>query len=398
MGPLRRSLGCAGVRPVIRPLLVALAALAMPLNGAVAECRAVAVTAHGRPVVGIEDLVVDEALGQAVLSTYDRRAASGKAGGGLFLLPLAALAGERAEAVELSANLHLKGEFRPHGMDLRVETDGSRSVLVVNRRCNDDTVVERFSFVGDVLRHEGTVESPLLCRANEVVFLDAERFLFTSDHGGCGWAAGVLENALNLHRGFVGLVKEGRVLVLAEGIGFANGLLPDRAADRLFVAATREDAVLIYRLSALLAGDGTTVPERIAVPGGPDNLSRAVSGVLEDRVLAAVHPSLFALALHRFGLPGGATAPTRIVALGPDGMEDGVEVVAEDDWHRLSGATVAAAWRGGLIAGSATSDRLLVCGDGPSGANRSSGWAAPEVPKISGALLLFFFSDCDGTP
>lgn len=348
---------------------------------AFADCRAVAVTAHGRPVTGIEDLVVDDARGQAVLSAYDRRAAPEKAGGGLFLLPLAALAGERAEAVELSAGFHPQGGFRPHGMDVRGEADGSRSVLAVNRRWTGDTVVERFSLTGDVLRHRGTVKSPLLCRANEVAFLDGERFLFTSDHGGCGWAAGVLEDVLNLHRGFVGLVEEGRALVLATGIGFANGLLPDPAADRLFVAATREDAVLVYRLSALLEGNGAAVPERIAVPGGPDNLSHAAGGVLAGRVLAAVHPSLFALALHRFGLPfglpGGATAPTRIVALGPNG----VEVVAEDDGRRLSGATVAVAWSGGLIAGSATSDRLLVCGDGPSGTIRSSGWAAPAAPK-----------------
>ncbi|WP_448191540.1 hypothetical protein [Azospirillum sp. sgz301742] len=364
---------------------LSLAALAVLLGWAgmaFADCRAVAVTAHGRLVVGIEDLVVDEALGQAVLSAYDRRAAPEKAGGGLFRLPLAALAGERAEAVELSAGFHPQGGFRPHGMDLRVEADGSRSLLAVNRRWNGDTVVERFSLTGDALRHQNTVESPLLCRANEVAFLDGERFLFTSDHGGCGWAAGALEDVLNLHRGFVGLVGEGRVLVLATGIGFANGLLPDPAADRLFVAATREDSVLVYRLSALLAGDGAAVPERIAVPGGPDNLSRAAGGVLAGRVLAAVHPSLFALALHRFGLPGGETAPTRIVALGPNGVgPNGVEVIAEDDGRRLSGATVAAAWRGGLIAGSATSDRLLVCGDGPSGAIRSSGWAAPAAPK-----------------
>ncbi|WP_449232479.1 hypothetical protein [Azospirillum doebereinerae] len=372
---------------MIRPLPTGLVLLLGWAGMAFAECRTVAVTVQGRPVVGIEDLVVDEALGQAVLSAHDRRAAPEKAGGGLFRIPLAALAGERVEAVELNAGFHPDGGFRPHGMDLRVEADGSRSVLAVNRRWNGDTVVERFSLTDDTLRHRGTVESPLLCRANEVAFLDSGRFLFTGDHGGCGRLAGALEDVLNLRRGFVGLVEEGRALVLATGIGFANGLLPDPAADRLFVAATREDVVLVYRLSALLAGDGTAVPERIAVPGGPDNLSRAVGGALEGRVLAAVHPSLFALALHRFGLPGGATAPTRIVALGPNGVgqdragRTGVEVVVEDDGHRLSGATVAAAWRGGLIAGSATSDRLLVCGDGPIGAIRSSGWAAPAAPK-----------------
>ena len=376
---------------MIRPLVIGLMVLVGLKELAFADCRAVAVTAGGRPVFGIEDLVVDQALGRAVLSAHDRWAVSEKAGGGLFLLSLAALAGERAEAVELSAGFHPDGGFRPHGMDLRVETDGSRSVLAINRRWTGDTVVERFSLSGDDLRHLGTVESPFLCRANDVAFLETGRVLFTSDHGGCGGMAAGLENILNLHHGFVGLVDEGRVRMLATGIGFANGLLPDVAADRLFVAATREDAVLVYRLSALLAGDGAAVPERIAVPGGPDNLSRAVGGALEGRVLAAVHPSLLALALHRFGHRIGLTdmtaTPTRIVALGADGAgqvgvgQTRAEVVVEDDGRRLPGATVAAAWRGGLIAGSATSDRLLVCGDEPSGAIRSSGWAVPAVPR-----------------
>ena len=371
MGTVHRALGRTGRRAVI-PVALAVLVMAAWAGTAQAHCRAVAVTANGRPVVGIEDLAVDEPLGRVLLSAYDRRAAPEEAGGGLFLLPLAALAGERGEAVKASAGFRPAGGFRPHGMDLRVEADGSRSVLVVNRRWDGTTVVERFSLAGDTLRHHDTVENPLLCRANEVAFLDGDRFLFTSDHGGCGWAAVAMENALNLRRSFVGLVEAGQARVLAAGIGFANGLLPDPASDRLYVAATREQAVLVYRLSALLAGDGAALVKRIAVPGGPDNLTAA-----GDRVLAAVHASLFRLALHRAGLPGGESVPTRIVALG----SAGVEVIAEDEGRLLPGATVAAAWSGGIIAGSATSDRLLVCGDASSGATRSSGWAAPAAPK-----------------
>lgn len=357
-------------------------ALAFPATGAgvaLADCRTVAVTAQGRPVMGIEDLVVDAPRGQAVLSAYDRSAAPDsatpdRAGGGLYLLPLAGLwAGATAEAVELSAGFHPDGGFRPHGIDLRAEPDGSRSLLAINRRMDGRTVVEHFTLDGDTLRHRGTVDSPLLCRANDVAFLDGERFLFTGDHGACGWAGVAVENVLNLRRGFVGLVEGDTARVLAAGIGFANGLVPDPAADRLFVAATRERAVLVYRLSALLDGSGVEPLERIAVPGGPDNLSRSPDG----RILAAVHPSLFALALHRYDLPGGATAPSRIVALRPDGAD----VLLDDDGHGLSAATVAAVWGDRIIAGSVMSDRLLLCDGGSSGASRSSGPAERPAPK-----------------
>ena len=390
---------------MIRRLLLAFGLAAGGAGVAWADCRTVAITAAGRPVVGIEDLVLDEEEGRVLLSAYDRRADPERAGGGLFAVPLAALAGDhaadRAEAVELSAGFRPAGGFRPHGIDLRVEADGRRSILAINRRTGGGTAinrrtgggtaVERFTLGGTalrpVLRHEGTVEDPLLCRANDLAFLDGDRFLFTADHGGCGWAAVALENVLGLRRGFVGLVEGGRARAVAGGIGFPNGLLPDPAADRLYVAATRERAVLAYRLSGLFDGSATAPVGRIPVPGGPDNLSRAPAGsAWSGRILAAVHPSLFALALHRYGLPGGGTAPARVVALDGGAAEVlPADLLVDEDGRRFSAATVAAAWGDRLIAGSVMSDRLLVCGAVPndavpSDAGRSSGSAARSAP------------------
>ncbi len=346
------------------------------MGSALAQCRTVEITAGGRPVVGIEDLAVDGASRRVLLSAYDRLAEPDAARGGLFAVPLDALDADRAEAVELTAAFRPDGGFRPHGIALRAEPDGTRSVLAVNRRHDGTTTVERFTLDGTTLHHRGTVESPLLCRANDVAFLDGERFLFTGDHGGCGRAAAALEDALDLRRGVVGLVEDGGARVLAGGVGFPNGLLPDREADRLYVAATRERAVLVYRLSALLGGSETVPVARIPMPGGPDNLSRGVGGSLDGRLLVAVHPSLPALALHRYGLPGGATAPARVVALGPEG----VDTLFDDDGRLFSAATVATAWGGRLIAGSVMSARLLLCGAATSGASRSSGWAARSAP------------------
>ncbi|MBP2295802.1 hypothetical protein [Azospirillum rugosum] len=352
------------------------------MGSALAQCRTVEITANGRPVVGIEDLAVDGAFRRVLLSAYDRRAEPDASRGGLFAVPLDALDADRAEAVELTAAFRPVGVFRPHGIDLRTEADGRRSVLAVNRRRDGTTTVERFTLDGAALRHQGTVESPLLCRANDVAFLDGERFLFTGDHGGCGRAAAALEDALDLRRGVVGLVENSAARVLAGGLGYPNGLLPDFEADRLYVAATREGAVLVYRLSALLGGGETAPMARIPVPGGPDNLSRGTGGgPLEGRALAAVHPSLPALALHRHGLPGGATAPARVVALFSTTMGPaGVETLFDDDGGLFSAATVAAAWDGRLIAGSVMSARLLTCGTATSGASRSSGWAARSAP------------------
>ncbi|MBP2314820.1 SMP-30/gluconolactonase/LRE family protein [Azospirillum soli] len=315
---------------------------------AFADCRTVAVTANGQRVVGIEDIALDAPRGQAVLSAYDRRADTD---GGLYLLDLVALDG--ADRVEVRT---LADGLRPHGIDLRAEEDGTRTVLAVNRRRDGSTTVERYRLDGTELRHRGTVADPLLCRVNDVAALDGDRFLFTSSHGGCGWASVLWENVMGQRGGFVGLAEAGGVRVLASGIGFANGILAVPEQDRLYVAATRERAVLVYPLSALLSG-GTATPQRIAVPGGPDNLSAGPDG----GVLMALHPSLFRLALHRYGWPGGETARSRVAVL--DGG-----ILLDEDGGRFSAATVAVGWDGRLLMGSVTADGLLFC----TGATRSS--------------------------
>lgn len=360
MGALRGPLGRPGGHVVIRlPLrcLSWLAVLLMMPGMALADCRTIAVTANGQRVVGIEDIALDAPRGQAVLSAYDRRAGTD---GGLYLLDLTALEGaDRVEVRPLATGL------RPHGIDLRAEGDGTRTVLAINRRHDGSTTVERYTLDGTDLQHRDTVADPLLCRANDVAILDRDRFLFTSSHGGCGWTAVVTENVLGQRGGFVGLAESGGARVLASGIGFANGILADPDRDRLSVAATRERVVLVYPLSALLSG-GPATPQRIEVPGGPDNLTAGPGG----QVLMALHPSLFRLALHRYGWPGGETAPSRIAALGGD-------ILVDEDGGRFSAATVAVAWDGGLLIGSVTADGLLFC----SGATRSSGPAARSARR-----------------
>ncbi|KAA0680902.1 hypothetical protein DS837_23015 [Azospirillum brasilense] len=304
-------------------------------------------------------MALDAARNQAVLSAYDRRAGTM---GGLYLLNLRSLDAPAVAAIPLATGL------RPAGIDLRVEPDGARSLLAISRQEDGSATVERYRLDGATLTHQDTTAGPLLCRANDVAFLNGERFLFTSSHGGCGWGAVIQDNVLGGRHGFVGLVENDHARVLVDGIGFANGLLPDPSHDRLTVAATREEALLVYPLS-----DPQAPPRRIAVPGGPDNLTMAPDG----RLLVALHPSPVRLALHRYGWPGGAAAPTRVAAVGPAGTE----ILLDEDGRRFSAATVALSWNGRLIVGSVTAPGLLVCGEVASGATGSSAPAGPPATR-----------------
>lgn len=152
----------------------------------------------------------------------------------------------------------------------------------------------------------------------------------------------------------------GAIRAVAEGIGFANGLALDR--QHLYVAATRDQALLVYRRDSLNGTAALGAPERvIAVHGGPDNLSWASEHVL----LVAVHPSLLRLAGYRYHWMSGSmswfeTAPTRILAVD---VRDGAQRIVWDSkaGEPLSATTVAVRHGDFLIAGSVTDAGLMVC-------------------------------------
>jgi hypothetical protein len=173
------------------------------------------------------------------------------------------------------------------------------------------------------------------------VAADANGVVTSFDHGSCGLGAG-FENVFGLKRS--GVARRGETLF--DKALFANGLAHRQNGD-LVMAATREDALLTL-------GDDFAETGRIAIPGGPDNLTIADDG----DIVAAVHPSLFKLMLTRkFGL---GAAPSRIVKADPE--TGAVEILFDDPKGALfSAATVAIETENGLAAGSVTDEGLLVC-------------------------------------
>jgi hypothetical protein len=215
---------------------------------------------------------------------------------------------------------------------------------------------------GGELHHRRTVRSAAFCRANGVAGLGRRRFLVTNDGAACGKWGRCLERALGLKRGNVVLVElddeteTSAVRTVAGRIGFANGLAVDER--HVYVAATRDQALLVYPRETLNRAGTLDAPERIiAVGGGPDNLSWASEHIL----LMAVHPSLLRLAAYRYRwISWLDTAPTRILAVD---VRDGAQRVvwASDAGEPLSAATVAVRHEDVLIAGSITDAGLMFC-------------------------------------
>lgn len=326
------------------------------------QCRRVALidAGTGQAIVGAEDFALDPEAGRLFISAYDRRAvekaarkkANALPQGGVYAVPLETLFGSEtqvANARSLAAPRDIAGGLRPHGLSYDA---ANHELVFINRVYKRDgrkwkmtPRLQRIGangemFVGDV------VDAP--CAANDVL-ATGDRTFASFDHGACDWRAG-LENALRLKRSGLATVGGER---LFERAAFANGLALTLGGE-IAMAATRENALLLLKEN----DDYAVETGRIALPGGPDNLTLAHGG----GIVAAVHPSLHRLALNR--RLGIGRAPSRIVKADPD--TGAVELLFDDPSGDLfSAATVGVETEDGLVAGSVTDEGVLVCKGAP---------------------------------
>ena len=127
-----------------------------------------------------------------------------------------------------------------------------------------------------------------------------------------------------------------------------------RPSGAIVMAATREKSLIVFDERSGAVEEAS----RIAIPGGPDNLSTTRDG----KIIAAAHPSLWRLGLNRKMNIG--KAPSRIVKAD---IESGLVEVLFDDPNRIpseetfSAATIAVETDRGLVVGSVTDEGVLIC-------------------------------------
>ncbi len=338
----------------------------------------------GNRIRGAEDIAIDQEAGIAIISAYDRWAVernvretkSSTPQGGLYLVRLEDLRFDQdiLTVEDISLSFKASRDFHPHGIDLHTAEDGQRTLGVINRRYTNDsradepiwkweTTLEIFRLNDGQLQHQRTVRTERLCRANDIVTLNANEFLFSRDHGACSDRSVLLEDIFRLSRGEIVRLTTPRtqdsplkIEVIATDIGYANGLAIDREKNWLFVAATTEKAVRVYDLDAIGTAPSQNFTSRIEVSGGPDNLFRMEDGDL----LVAIHPSLLAVGFYRRQWLGRSRAASRIIRLSP---EDGRTRLLWDDpdGTLFSAATIAARLGPYLLIGSVADEGLTVC-------------------------------------
>ena len=140
---------------------------------------------------GPEDMQADHWTGKLYISSCERRT-NNKTDNGIYLLDITSA----REPVKMQTTLD--GEFNPHGLSL-FRKDSLLYLFVINHTEKGDKV-ERFKVTGEILEHENSLSSELMCCPNDLVAISPDKFYVTNDHGSKSGFSRLMEDYLRIPR------------------------------------------------------------------------------------------------------------------------------------------------------------------------------------------------------
>ncbi len=301
------------------------------------------------PIVGAEDLTIDQATGIAYVSSTDRWAlfAGQPPKGALYAYDLNA---PSPQPVNLTPNAD--PSFSPHGISLYVDPDGSRTLFVINHAQRRNTI-EVYDVAGSRLTHRTTLADPLLVSPNDLVAVSRTQLYVTNDHRYPPGTMRTIEEYLRRPWANVVMWDGHAFHEAARGIQLANGINHSADGKRVYVVATIGRAVRVYDRDA--ATGALTLRREIALASGGDNVEVDADGSL----WIGAHPKL--LTLVRYMSHKRPYAPSQILhVLAPDTAPE-VREVYLDLGEQISGASVGAARGKRLLIGAIADAKLLDC-------------------------------------
>ena len=344
----------------------------------------------GLSVLGAEDMAKLPG-GDLLVTAYDRRSTTDNGTppeGGIYIVPAKQLGQKKIAVTSLFDTL--PGGLRPHGVDAVLLKNDFVKVAFVNRSYEQEgNTAKNAPSIYTFLLKGKTAFAPekvtgSFCRANDLVLANLNevekkpvygnidqaplnphislnfqaRQWTTLDRKHCDGIATHFETITGLKAGsviaqplrFADNLDAYPTFKSAEDLAFPNGIgiqFKDRPLgdnNFLVVAETRANQLRYF--------PKTDRRDIVKLDGSPDNLNVGKPGIIQ----VAVHPSLFKLALYRYGWT--SYAPSRIQKV------TGTQVLTlfDDPSGRLySAASIAVQTAGKLVLGSVGDEGLLVC-------------------------------------
>lgn len=297
---------------------------------------------------GVEDMALAPADSLLILSVDDRAARrDGKEGlHGLYLVDLR---DENFTPISLTDEIDFP--FFPHGISI-YQLDSAKYGLMAINHVNGKHTVESFLLEGKKLTHLKTIKGTLLISPNDLVMMSAEAFYYTNDHGYTSKSGVFAENYLGAKAANVGFFDGNSFRIVAEDIGYANGIQYDFEKNLLYVASSRGFLVRVFEV--FLTGDLKLI-EDIEVGTGVDNIEIDESG----KLWIGCHPNLITFAAYASGKK--EIAPSEVITIEyQKGAGAKIESVWVDSGETMSASTVAVPFGNYLFIGNVMDQKALV--------------------------------------
>jgi len=181
------------------------------------------------------------------------------------------------------------GDFHPHGMSV-LQQEGSTYLFVVNHN-KTGSYIEKFKFKNGTLMHLKSYANDLLFSPNDVTALTDSTFYVTNDHGSRTKLGTSLEAYLQLPKSYVVYFDGQHYKKVISHLRYANGLILSADKQKLYVATSTGQKILIYNLKA--NGD-VSLQHYINTHTGNDNITVDAAGDL----WIGAHPKLLKFTVH----------------------------------------------------------------------------------------------------
>lgn len=303
-------------------------------------------------ISGAEDIAIDEKLGVAFVSAFDRRARlTGKSAAqdGVYAMPLTGTPTLRKLAGTPS-------DFHPHGISLTRGANDELTLIAINHRADGSSSIDSFAVVnaGGVLslKEIGSIQGGELVSPNAIAAVDRDHFYVTNDHASRTQFGRTLDDLLVLSRANI-LYFDGTLFhIVATELNFPSGLALSPDGRYLYVSEA-----FSRRLDTFARQEVSGALERVdtfSIASNLDNLRFDAAGHL----WIGSHPK--ALAMAQFRNDASKPAPSEIFEVS---LEDDIPKAATLVYagSQIGGSSVAAVVGKRLLIGSPLDEKILDC-------------------------------------
>ena len=299
-----------------------------------------------------EDIHIDRGSATAYLSVLDRRAVhDGKdVSGTIIKVDLVSAHMTRGTAISGAPD-----GFRPHGLSLFTDTDGSQRLFVVNHPAGKPHTVEIFERVkGRTFEHSETVTNPWLLDPNAVVAVGPRQFYVVNTFGSPPGLGRAIEFVFR--RAVASIVYyDGEVMrEVGEPVALGTGIAASADGGRIYVSEGNAHRMRVYSRDS--ASGDLELFQNINIFSTGDNLSIAEDGA----IWVAAHPQPLQLIRHL--RDAKELAPTQILRIAADPQTpDRITEIYMNEGSEISGGSVAAVLDKRMLIGSITEHKILEC-------------------------------------